>query len=435
MLLIYTPKITKRVSYIFKLIFGQIMGVAYEITSLSEKYIAYEGPKFTYAPSPFGKELFFQSSEILYKTGIEGQELTVVNFEKTKCFYQVYHQQSALPFDPFAASFFLVTRYEEYLPFIKDNFGRFEASQSIAQKHGFLRKPVVNIWIEKIRSILTSNYPDLKFKERKFKFVPTFDIDSAYAYKYKGTVRTIGGIFSDLTKFEFAAILERLMVLAGLQKDPFDTYSLMLQLQKKFDLKPLFFILLGDYSDLDKNIPANSRNFQTLIKSLADYAEVGIHPSYYSLENPEKIKIEIERLSRIVNREITKSRQHFLRLSFPSSYRNLINLDITDDYTMGYASSPGFRAGICDPFYYYDLDLETETNLRVHPFEVMEGTLRDYLEKDTGQSLEIIKMLIDEVKSVNGTFVTLWHNESLSNAKRWKGWNDVFAEMVKYACN
>ncbi len=433
MLLIYTPKITKRVNYIFKLIFGQILGTSFEVTSLSDKYLAYEGPKLTYAPTPFGNELFFQSSEILYQTGIEGQNINVIIFEKTKCFFQVYHHQSLLPFDPFAASFFLVTRYEEYLPFIKDEFGRFEAAQSLAHKNGFLRKPIVNNWVDIIRDLLKLQFPDLKFKERKFSFTPSIDIDNAYSYKHKGTVRTIGGIVSDLIKFQFSAILERLMVLAGLQNDPFDTYGLLLQLQKKYDLKPLYFILLGDYSDYDKNIPANSRNFQTLIKSLADYGEVGIHPSFYTLENPEKLKVEIDRLSRIVNREITKSRQHFLRLSFPSSYRNLINLDITDDYTMGYASSPGFRAGICDPYYFYDLDLETETNLRIHPFQVMEGTLKDYLQKDTDQSLEIIKMLIDEVRSVNGTFISLWHNESLSNAKRWRGWNEVYAEMVKYA--
>jgi hypothetical protein len=100
---------------------------------------------------------------------------------------------------------------------------------------------------------------------------------------------------------------------------------------------------------------------------------------------------------------------------------------------MGYASEPGFRAGICDPFYFYDLDLETETNLRIHPFQVMEGTLKDYMDKTREQSLDIMKMLIDEVKAVNGNFVSLWHNESLSNTQRWKGWHETYEEMIRYA--
>lgn len=435
MLLIYTHKITKRVSYIFKLILGQLLGTEYELTSNPDKYLAYDGPKFTYSRQAFGKELFFQAADLLFSTGIEGQELNVFTFEKNKAFYPVYSKISALPFDPFAASFFLVTRYEEYLPFMSDRFGRFDAPQSISSKNQFLRKPVVNIWAYKLKTILKEHFPELTFKQRKFKFITTLDIDSAYAYKFKGTVRTVGGIVSSFFKLDFSKIIERLSVLGGFQKDPFDTYSFQLQMQKKYELETIYFILLGDYGQYDKNIPVNNRKFQVLIKSLGDYAEVGIHPSYGSNQSYDQLRTEVKRLSKILNREITKSRQHFLKLSFPSTYRNLINLGITDDYTMGYAAEPGFRAGICDPFYFYDLDLETETNLRIHSFGYMEGTLKDYLFKTKEQSLEIMKLLIDEVKAVDGTFISLWHNESLSNAGAWEGWHELYAETVRYACS
>ena len=47
--------------------------------------------------------------------------------------------------------------------------------------------------------------------------------------------------------------------------------------------------------------------------------------------------------------------------------------------------------------------------------------------------LDEIKNIINQVKSVNGTFISLWHNESLSDQKRWKGWRRVYEEMIKYA--
>jgi hypothetical protein len=215
--------------------------------------------------------------------------------------------------------------------------------------------------------------------------------------------------------------------------DPFDTYDLQLQLQKEYALSPLYFILFAEYGEFDKNIPVNSREFQRLIKSLGDYAEVGIHPSFASNSSVKLLKIEIESLAKILNREITKSRQHFLKLNFPTTYRNLINLDITDDYTMGYASETGFRAGICDPYLFYDLDLETETKLRIHPFHVMDGTLKDYQQLSPEEALVRIKKMVDEVKAVNGTFISLWHNESLGNLDRWEGWQDVYLELLKYA--
>jgi 3-phenylpropionate/cinnamic acid dioxygenase small subunit len=52
---------------------------------------------------------------------------------------------------------------------------------------------------------------------------------------------------------------------------------------------------------------------------------------------------------------------------------------------------------------------------------------------DTVSSLELTKQLIDEVKKVNGTFITLWHNETMSDAKRWEGWLEVYRSIILYA--
>lgn len=338
-----------------------------------------------------------------------------------------------LPFDPFAASFYLITRYEEYHHSDRDQFGRFEARSSVAYHHDFLRKPLINIWANYLKELLLKFYPDLKFKTRRFSFVSTIDIDSAYAYKYKGLARITAAAIKELLNLNFSALRERFDVLTGRRSDPFDTYDFLKNLHHDHHFDTVFFILLGDYSQHDKNLPADNDNFQNLIRSLAEFAEVGIHPSYRSGESFSRLTMEIERLSRILNRDITKSRQHYLRLMLPDTYRNLILADIREDYTMGYASLPGFRAAICDPFNFYDLPQETETTLKIYPFQVMDGTLRDYMNVSSDQAIEIIRSLIDEVKAVEGTFISLWHNESLSDQKRWTGWRKVYEEMIRYA--
>ena len=199
------------------------------------------------------------------------------------------------------------------------------------------------------------------------------------------------------------------------------------------NLHPLYFILCGEYDLNDKNISLRNTNFQNLIKRLGDYAKVGIHPSFNSYLNKEKVKTEIDNLSKVLNREITTSRQHFLRLRMPLSYQILIDLDITDDYTMGYASLAGFRAGIADTFRFYDLEHDNVTKLNIHPFALMDGTMRDYLDLNTEESLEKAKNLIQEVKNVNGTFILLWHNETLSGEKRWEGWIELYRKILDYA--
>ncbi len=432
MLLIYTHKITNRSKYIFNLIFKDIAGINFSLTTDIEEFKKYSRPKLSYTNSPLCDELFFISRNLLFETGITEQNISVFDFNNNKVFYAV-GKASALPFDAFAASFYLVSRYEEYLPHIRDEHDRFDAENSLAFANGFLQKPLVNIWALLIKELIQKKYPTFIFPEKKYQFISTIDIDNAYAYREKGFLRSVGGYLKSLSMLDFSEISERTRVLTGLAKDPYDTYDFQLEILKKYKLKSIYFFLLGDYGVNDKNLPIESRKFQSLIKMLGDYAEIGIHPSYGSNKSKEQLKKEVERLSKVLHRDITKSRQHFLKLTLPETYRNLIDLDITDDYTMGFASQVGFRASICTPFNFYDLDLELETKLNIHPFAVMEGTLRYYMKVHREDALQKIIPLIDEVKAVNGEFISLWHNDTLNNKKLWAGWRQVYEEMVKYA--
>lgn len=433
MLLIYTSKKTTRLNYIFRLVFNELLGVEFSFTVDKNEFKEYKGPKLNYSEQVFDDELYIASRKLLFEKGIIEQDFKFVDFEGINVFFHTFKKKSALPFDPFAASFYLLSRYEEYLPYMKDIYGRFDAPESIAFQQGFLHKPVVNIWAQKIKQIIKNKFPEFETNEPNYKFIPTIDIDSAYAYRLKGFIRILGGYFKSLGKFNIPEIIERTKVLMGSIPDPFDTFDYQLELQKKYELDPIYFMLFADYGLNDKNIPTYNRTFQALIKMLGDYADVGIHPSFTSNSVSGKLQKEIRNLSQILNKEITKSRQHFLKLHLPETYRNLISMDITDDYTMGYASQVGFRAGICSPFLFYDLEMDIITSLRIHPFAVMEGTFKDYMKIEASDVMSHVKPLIDEIKAVNGTFISLWHNESLSNQGRWVGWKDAYEEMIKYA--
>ena len=432
MLLVYTHKITHRNKYIFNLIFKDILQIDFKLSSDIEEFKNENTAKLSYTLNPINDELFFVSRSLLFETGITEQNISVFDFKENKAFFAT-GKASALPFDIFAASFYLVSLYEEYLPHIRDEHDRFEAKDSLAYNHGFLQKPLINIWCEWIKELLTEKYPEIVFPKKKFEFISTIDIDNAYAYREKGLARSIGGYLKSISLLNFPEIKERTRVLLGKAKDPYDTYDYQLEILKKYKFKCIYFFLLGDYGVNDKNLPIESKKFQSLIKTLGDYAEIGIHPSYGSNKNQDQLKREVNRLSKVLHRDVTKSRQHFLKLVLPGTYRNLISLDITDDYTMGFASQIGFRASICTAFNFYDLDNEVETKLKVHPFAFMEGTLKDYKKVPPEEALLKIIPLIDEVKAVNGVFMSLWHNDTINNLNLWKGWQEVYEGMVKYA--
>jgi hypothetical protein len=431
-MLIFVPAITNRVRYVFKLIFNQRLGIEYKLTQNFDDFISYTGPKFNYSFEQFENEYFIAASDLLFQSGIRDQDLYFFEYLNEPVFYSS-SRKSILPYDIFAATFFMVSRYEEYLPVIRDNYDRFEAHASVAYQNNFLKKPIVDIWINQLKEKLIQLFPNLQFKTNTYKFISTIDVDNAYAYLEKGIVRTIGAFAKSILNQNLFQIIERSRVLLGSLKDPYDTYEYQLNIQKKYKFEAIYFFLLGDYGFNDTNVSASNKKLISLIKNLSDYFPIGIHPSFASNEKTEMLSVEINRLSKITHKEITKSRQHFLKLKLPDTYRRLIELDIKDDYTMGFANELGFRAGTSMWFNFYDLDNETETNLRVHPFVMMEATLKYYNKVRPDQAFEQVKPIIDEIKKTGGTFISLWHNETLSNWGIWKGWRDVYEEMVQYA--
>ncbi len=245
-------------------------------------------------------------------------------------------------------------------------------------------------------------------------------------------IRTIGSI--GLSIIQNKNLKEKINVLLNKNQDPYDTYDYQFNIHKKFSIRPIYFFLLADYGLNDKNISIKNKPFQSLIKSIADYYDIGIHPSYASNTVKEKLLTEIKRLQEITHKNITKSRQHFLKLTLPSTYRDLIDNDIKNDYSMGYASKTGFRASICSPYHFYDLDTEMETELMIHPFCIMEGTYQYYEKTSPDKALEEIKEIIYVIKKVDGTFISVFHNESLSDKGIWKGWRNVYEKMLEEGC-
>jgi hypothetical protein len=163
---------------------------------------------------------------------------------------------------------------------------------------------------------------------------------------------------------------------------------------------------------------------------MSKYCDIGIHPSVKSNSYDFYLHNEIERLEKILGKNISESRQHFLILKFPYTYQTLINQEITDDYTMGYSDLVGFRAGTARPFKWFDLTRNELTNLTIHPFAFMDTSLNQSMKLSPSQAIEKIKALFQEVSNYGGDFSFIWHNETIGDYGIWKGWSEVFEYSI-----
>lgn len=432
MILIYTEELNPRIEYISRLIFSTILQNEVSFTVKSSEFLKSQLPKLNYSYEKFGDEFYIKPHRFLHCKALIQPNIQPVWYNGEKYFFES-SKDSDLPFDPLSASFYLVTRYEEYLEFEKGKYNRFQAKESILEKYGLLKKPVVNIWARLMGEKMKERYPEIQIPEPKFYFLPTIDVDNAWAFSNKGLWRTFGALAKSAVKGNFPEVNQRIKVLRGTEKDPYDTFRYLDEVFNGNEDKILFFFLLGDYKRFDKNISWNNKSFQKLIRETAGKYTVGIHPSYSSSKKKGKKKLiaEIGRLKKITGSEVIKSRQHFLRLKFPRTYRRLINAGILEDYTMGYASQTGFRAGICTPYFFYDVKREAVTSLEIIPFQIMDVTLRHYLKLKPEDAIAEIEALIQEVKKVGGTFSAIWHNETVNDEGEWKGYREVFEKMNK----
>jgi len=407
MILIYSDTNTSRLQYICSFIFKELMRVDFSITDDRKMFSNYMGGKINYSlvQSP-DFSFHIPNEKLLFETGTHPQQIDCFETNGYKAFFKTNH--SDFPFDIFAASFYLLTRYEEYLLHTKDIYGRYAHENSLAFKEQFLQLPLINIWVEELRKTLIAKYPTFNSNYPTFKFVPTYDIDIAYAYQYKGILKNVGGILKSLFLFDTNGIGERVNVLLKNKKDPFDTYDDLDALHDRYKLHPIYFFLVAKKNaGYDKNVLPRKEAVGKLIDKQCKKYIIGIHPSWQSGDDIELLKSEKSYLEETCGERITNTRQHYIRFNLPQGYRRLIDVGLENDYSMGYGSINGFRASVASSFCWYDLEKEEQTNLRIHPFCYMEANSYYEQKLSATEAFDELMYYYMICKKVNGTLITI----------------------------
>lgn len=422
---IYSPFTSNRLTYVLDWIFKTRIGISYTLTNYmadidaSTNSIVYGSTHETAISIP--------SSGLLHKTGIQQHQIETGKWNGITTLYAAEGNYT-IPFDIFSAVFFLISRYEEYYSFAPDKHGRYPATDSILCKNNILEQPVIDEWVEQLRAVLIQK--GIFTTTPEFSFLPTYDIDIAWSYKNKGLKRSIGGFVKDILSGRISAAINRLT--ATSDKDPYYSFDSIAALHKKHNYTPIYFVLAAlQTGEFDKNISPSHPAMKRLIQQFSHEGILGVHPSYNTNTNTQLLNNEKTTLEKISGITITQSRQHYIRLWFPHTYRQLIATGITDDYSMGYGTHLGFRAGTGNPFRWYDLGKEEVTNLYVHPFCFMDSTAHYELNLTAQDAFKRLEKMSASSKNTNSRLITVFHNFSLGTDAEWKGWAEAYAAFLK----
>jgi hypothetical protein len=432
-MLIYAKQQSTRLQYMADFISREILIEPAVVTTNINVFLHYEGVKINYSDSRLtADEFFLPPVPLLFEDDIKVQPVACFSWLGKKAFFPV--TGGDLPFDILASVFYLVSRYEEYLPHEKDIHGRYAHQQSLAFKEGFLDEPLVNNWLQLWQTDLEQKFPNVLFRRKNFTFIPTYDIDMMYAYKGKGWFRSIAGLIKSLLNRDWAGAARRYRVLKGKEKDPYDAYEWLDALHLYCRSTPIYFFLVArEQKGVDRNIPTSVMAFQQLINYAASTQKIGLHPSWQSsVASDDRVLVEEkEWMEVIADTTLTKSRHHYIKFNLPDGFERLYRSGFRQDFSMGYGSINGFRASMASSYFWFNLGTNAATDLLLYPFCFMDANAFFEQGLNPQQAYTELMRYYAAVKRVKGCFITIWHNSFLGTDPIYKGWREVYEIFMK----
>jgi len=396
--------------YIIDVLFGEFLGLEYTIGTGSTDYeiILPNQQKLIIEDTFFNK----------YPKDLEYLKLENV-------------PKSIKKFDLFSASFFMLTRWEEYVNKIRDKHNRFPANESLAYQEGFLDKPIVDQYVDRLKQMLYAKDDTLVFPFKKYHLVVTHDVDHIYKWKkIRGVIRSLVGdlVIRKSLKSFFSTFGYMLLWIFGMRKDPYDTFEWLLSQNEGANRESVFYFMSGGTSQYDNHYSIEDPSVRSLIKMIQDKGhKIGLHPSYNAYNNKELFQKEKVYLEKVCQCKVTESREHYLRFEVPTTWQICEENGIKVESTCAYAEQTGYRCGTGREYSVFNILTRKKLRLKERPLIVMDVSL---LDKSSYEAEQYVKTLLFYAKNNGGTFTILWHNSSVY-LQNWKMYRSIYQKVLQ----
>jgi hypothetical protein len=428
MLLVHVEQSSARSTYVIRHVFERMLGWRVSMVPSAETFRTASGPRLSYSTEAFPGAYHVPRS-------------TQLNDREPWPDVPVYGKRHGMTvpfplagdtFDPFTTVFHFLSLVEELRVTEHDAHGRVP-SEALSIAHGLERTPLVDhvaLWLaEDLRAM----FPELPEPVRSYRHVLTIDVDNGLKYAGRSLVRAVGASARELVQGDPASMAMRWRVRLGGAMDPYAVLPKRIAAARPLVDRCIAFFLVRGEQPFDHAADVRDPTYRTLLRDVAVHAEVGLHPSYESSRDERLFRVEAAKLDALTGERTKVSRQHFLRWRLPDTLRQAVALGITEDHTLGFADRPGFRAGTCTPFPWYDLEREEETPLMLWPFQAMDSALVERMGEGPEEVVRTMNAMSDAVRAVKGTFVSVWHDRYLSGHREFAPWPAVFEQVVQHA--
>ncbi len=362
--------------------------------------------------------------------------------EKGSTHFRIENDSLLFNHDILKACFYLLSGYQEYKSENVDALGRFQYEKSVQAQLGIIHKPVVNylfsIIIGAIRDFYGLEIIKMRSLFKNYAYMLTHDVDYVDHYTFENLlykIKEVTGLVK--TYYSFGKNLQHLLrsffelIKPWKRTNPSWSFEYMREVERKNGFKSVFYFLPKDQKNKDSKYRFSDRRIKRLLHYLiAEQCEIGIHGTVRSVldeASSKKIKTNLEKESGI---SVFGIRQHRLLYKNPQTLQIHNAANYKYDSTLCFAEHEGFRNSFCLPFRLYDIENDQMLDVWEIPLNAMDVTLFHYRELNFEQALNVIDILLKEVKMFNGVFTLLWHNDFFDE-DRFPGIKDFYERLQK----
>ncbi|MCJ7497275.1 MAG: polysaccharide deacetylase family protein [candidate division Zixibacteria bacterium] len=347
--------------------------------------------------------------------------------------------------DLFASSFYFVSLQEEIQSGKRDKHNRFRAEYSFREKEGLIDYPLVNRYFKILFDLIQKRFlnRDLPLIRKSFwpgsaplAVVLTHDVD--IIEKWVGYAFFRGfQLLSKMRVGSFFILIKKIIgcILKG--KNPALSFDSIIEKERESGFSSTFFFLCGKPSlksllELDITYDlTRPKNGEILKKIISENREVGLHGSYHSFSDLNRMGKEKNILKDVSGRNVTGIRQHYLRFNFPQTLYLQESLNFSYDCSLGYPDASGFRSGLGFPFYLYDDSTEKVIKVLELNTTIMDQTYVKYKKHDLSQMKKEIIEILTKVEECGGMVNLLWHTNTVDEFAFF-GFMNLYDEILKY---
>lgn len=327
--------------------------------------------------------------------------------------------------------FFYLSRIEEYVDVEKDVHGRFPEDKTFACRNKIEMIPVVDIYIAIICEWM--NVEDVGGIDKKG-VTYSFDIDciekrvtinSIVKTAIKGLVykkEKVGNILFNIKK-----MFEEKMYIS--KNEYFTSLQELLCIDVGHQNTSIYYLMSSKKRPFNDGYQLSSKKeyleFVHKIQSLGQ--KIGMHFGYTTDISLSDMVYEKKVLEQVIDRKVTCSRQHYLKVTLPNTFQQLEQVGIQNDSSLGFSGRIGYRCGTSSPFRVYDVSKNMVMDLIETPLIIMDKPLYQYCKSDK----KSIKKALHEITKYKiftcDPITVLIHNVFVKGI-----WSNLFEEFVSY---